>query len=66
MALDRNWFRHDDIVALMDAVLTRYGCEPLKDGKDYYGIFHHYWRWRAPQPVKELIHGLEVSTNNIL
>ena len=50
----------------MDAVLTRYGCEPLKDGKDYYGIFHHYWRWRAPQPVKELIHGLEVSMNNIL
>ena len=59
----RNWFSRDEIVALMNAVLAQYDLDPL-DGRDYYAIFHHYWRFRAPQAVKELLHGLEVSLSS--
>ena len=43
----------------MNDVLKRHGLEPL-EGVDFYNIFHHYWRFRAPQAVKELLQGLEV------
>ena len=61
----RNWFSRDEINNRMNDVLDRYNLKPLK-GRDFYNIFHHYWRFRAPQAVKELLQGLEVSVGTLV